>query len=313
MDSINKDPRAYLLSSPDIEAGPYKGRAFTHTESVTRMTGDSLLPRNRQFSRASFAHYTQSVYSELNRTREIAQQQSILDPDAIHIPAFEPISNINLVRMIKKRSDVDIDALFYLEDASESGSGAFKGIRWTMTSNNSLLFTTTADEETKKNPMSIYNTGANFVYSFSENEAETNSVELLLQKVQGSEKIGSVVKYSETTQEDMTVSDENDSILYKVVEDVRASTVESMIHYVILDLGGNSVGSAEVVFVDDERLVCRIVYPEGIVSQQKVLILTAFLMKATKLGVKPWAHPGPTQDVEAINTASCFFCLIGGK
>jgi len=299
MEALEPDTNTKLLPSHENDlTEPTKMRAFSIMDG--NQGGQS---RSRLQSRQNYRHYTQSIYSEISKAKEMAVDQE----DGVESMAFAKLKEIDSMRIVRSLKIVgrELECRYYLEDLEDNSRGFFQDFGWTLASNNAFYFSCKSDLITSINKSKIPNGDANFTYYLKEDSEKTKSADIYIIVEGNSEKLGSVVKQEFEGQGETKISDANGSLIYKIVEDNRPSS--DVLGFILLNLMGNSVGSGDIICEGDDRLTCKINFPDGTGAKQKILILTSFIFKMMLLGLGI-----PLQD-DVLSTDSCFFCLFKTK
>lgn len=299
MEIAKNDAELQIITPLDIEPGKTKNRGLTVPCNTNK---ESLAYRSRLQSRISYPHYTQSIYSEINR----GQSMDDVFTDNISIPALDTLEEVNIVRQLKRPTKSEIHMLFTLKNSANSRE-PFEGFNWRQDLYNSFYFSS-GDISDRK---SMQNYGSNFAFIINENTQDLLSAEVFFEGKEGSEKLGNVSKYAEEDAEDIIVSDHSGNVIYKMAEDVKAGT--DNISCIMLDLQGNKVSKADIDFVGNDLMGCRIKFPPNTNTKHKVLILTALVFKLMQIVVPEEWKPIERDAKKEVKMsfASCFFCFLG--
>lgn len=297
MDAVDSDHNAKLLPTHENDMNQPKGmRAFSIMDNPNGPA------RNRLQSRQNYRHYTQSIYSEISKAKEVTGDQE----DELKSAAFEKLGKIDSVKLVRTLKIVgrELECRYFLEDLVNNSRGAFQDFGWTLASNNCFYFSCKSDLIASINKSKIPNSDANFTYFLTEDSTNSKNVDIYIIAEGNNEKLGSVSKQEFEGQGEIKISDANGSLTYKIVEDNRPSS--DVLGSVVLDLMGNTVGSGDLIIEGDDRLSCKVDFPEDTGAKQKILILTSFIFKMMFMGLS-------ANNVQDQATDSCFFCLFKTK
>ena len=305
MENIDYDPNARLLPPKDLESGTTKTmRAFSLIEA--NGPRESFLSRSRLQSRQNYRHYTQSIYNELSRARDFNAEQEEKVSDSFVLHSFDEIDGVKLIRDLEIRNK-ELEGKFYLEEIGSRSREAFKGFNWTLASNNSFYFHAKPTSKSSTNKTKNNKQEPNFVYSIK-TEVESRIADIYWEDNGENRKIGNLVKQETNDFGDMTLSDMNDSQVYKIVEDPKPTSVN--LNFIVLDLVGNKVGAGEIVCEENNRLSCRLIFPEETHTKEKILVLTGFIFKMMYMGI---GSTGKAFQEESLSSDSCFFWFLRSK
>lgn len=308
MDSLTSDSHLQFISPPDIESHGRSSRVFSSAEN----NRESVVSRSRLLSRMSYHHYTQSIYSELSRARDMPYGQEELKVENASIPALDKIDSVKMIRNLKKGTNNDLEVLVYLEDAVSNSREYFKSFSWKFASGNALFFSYEPNNEKTIVHHKPATTDSNFLYMLKEDTPDINSLDVYFESKNDEEKLGNVGRYGGQDAEDVVVTDTNGALLYKIVEDLKPNCDD--FSCIVLDLLGNKVGSGEINFLEAANLSCQVNFPQETTSKQKVLILTAFLFKVIQLGIGVnWNSANKTIANSIMASDNCLLCFLKGK